>query len=241
MFHTDRYCSHDLQIETGIPGCAGDRLPTFFVATLPRLTMAFVLYGAVSPLGSGKVLARALTDKVVLPSDTPHGVEKQSVMDGMATNILVKAPSGPGVRVSTALSDGSLMAHLSNSSDTSYLLIVTPAMDNALVLQLWNLMEAEYRSCRQSGRNALVFEQALGRALAGCNAEMDEAVAQAQRERPRRAEDDAVVHAVMEALRVCRGETKCTAKKARKCFGMSVSVTFAVMAVVFAIISCPLK
>ena len=126
--------------------------------------MAFVLYGAVATLGSSRVLARALTDKVVLPRDTPHEVKPETVMDEMAKNILQKAPKGANCKNSTALADNSLVAHLWNTHDTCYLLIVTPAIDNAIVQQLWLVMEREYvslcgvdgscwRGCDNSGSN----------------------------------------------------------------------------------------
>jgi hypothetical protein len=204
--------------------------------------MAFILYGAVSTVGSGTVLARALTDKVALPSDTPHDVKKEAVMDQMAANILAKAPRDPDTKVTTALADGSLVAHLWNRRDTCYLLIVTPAIDNAIVVQLWNVMEAEYGRCRREGKTAQVYEHVLGRCLAACNTELDDAVAKSQMQMPAREdEDDVLIQAMRFLTRLAVGDVKCDRKMATKCFGTSVSLFFTVLAVVFAIISCPLK
>jgi hypothetical protein len=204
--------------------------------------MAFVLYGAVSTVGSGAVLARALTDKVALPRDTPHDVKKEAVMDQMAVNILSKAPRDPDTKVSTALADNSLVAHLWNCRDTCYLLIVTPAIDNAIVVQLWNVMEAEYSRCRREGKTAQVYEHMLLNCLASCNEELDDAVAKSQMQMPAREdEDDVLVQAMRFLTRLVMGEVKCDKKMATKCFGTTVSLFFTGLAVVFAIISCPLK
>jgi len=207
----------------------------------PAIAMAFILYGAVSNLGSGKVLCRALTDKVMLPKDTPHDVKKEAVMDGMANSILEKAPTTPNTKLSTALAESSLNAHLWNTDDTCFLLIVTPAVDNALVQQLWLMMQAEYIKCRRSGKSVVVFEASLKRHLQACNEELDDAIAESQKQVPRPEDADIVVRAVEGVWKIATGKAKCTRKMASKIFGASVTVFFTGMAVVFAIISCPLK
>ena len=202
--------------------------------------MAFVLYGAVSNLGSGKILCRCLTDKVRLPRDTPHDVSKESVMDKLALSILEKAPSKPSTKVSTYVADRSLAAHLWNNTDVCYLLIVTPAVDNGFVEQLWKLMDSEMRRCRMQGMTAQKYEAVLRNILMSCNRELDDVISKAKAMQPT-AEDDIVIAPILAAYRYCKGEEKCTPKKLRKYIGLSVSVFFAGLAVVFAIISCPLK
>eukprot|EP00750_Incisomonas_marina_P029622 INCI7204.2.p1 GENE.INCI7204.2~~INCI7204.2.p1 ORF type:complete len:208 (-),score=38.26 INCI7204.2:621-1244(-) len=203
--------------------------------------MAFVLYGAVATLGSSRVLARALTDKVVLPRDTPHEVKPETVMDEMAKNILQKAPKGANCKNSTALADNSLVAHLWNTHDTCYLLIVTPAIDNAIVQQLWLVMEREFARCRKEAKTAQAFEKILGNCFQACNQELDDVVAKSQRKVPRPGDDDVVIQAVRSIASFFRGEVKCTKKLATKCLGTTISVFFTILAVIFAIISCPLK
>ena len=213
---------------------------------------AAVLYGAACTVGSDQILGRALAEQVSLPADAPQGADKESMMDTLAKNIMSKAPHTPNCKNSTTVAAKTLVAHLWNAQQARYLLITTPGIHNAVVEQLWTVMDAQYVRCRQAGQTSDAFQTDLASLINTCNLQhnvavravhADQAQAAEQEARDFSADEDIVVRALLSICDLCRGKWKLTWtwKAARKCLGIGLPIFLVGLATTFALMACPLK